>query len=526
MPLGSRRPLSDEKGQVREARGPSPSGTRVPARPSTGVSPQALPAPGDDCEQQGKGKVCIVAVVSLCRLHMGCGPCMRGVQRAPSCPAGLVPPTPKALNTEAQNTGPEPQAAASPVCSAFPHSVQGPGQGASKKPGWEGAATSSTSPEPGPRRSLRVVRRKRKLQVPEVEKGLPAPQSATHREAVPKPHRARPARKGPATSVASASAPGPIERGSVVWYKFMDLPYWPAVVTSVSVREQTARVLLIEADLCRERSSMRVPLRRLKHLDCAEKEKLVRRAGTAYGHSITWCLSLVAHYREGLARGSFPGSFLEYYAADASYPMRRAVQEGPLDLRFPKVNYSDLEDSEEEASPGGWKGPCKRLLPDRMRAARDRANRKLVEFIVKTKGADGHLLDIVRGRKPSRWLMAFFRADGDLVCVETYLEDEDQLDVVARHLQRVYEQTDDAMPALLRVDKVRLVLEVLLPEAMICSIAALEGLDYKEAEEKYLRGPPVHSREKELFDRSVWKARRKRSAARSGLVTAPPVPVP
>ncbi|EHB10102.1 Mutated melanoma-associated antigen 1-like protein 1 [Heterocephalus glaber] len=336
---------------------------------------------------------------------------------------------------------------------------------------------------------------------------------------------------GPSSSGARGRRPGPGGGG-----RAEPGPAAARVVTSLSVAERTARVLLIEANLCPEPSGIRVPVHSLKPLDCEEQGKLVRRASSAYGHSsVTWCLSLVAHYREGLARGSFRGSFLEYYAADASHPIRTAVHGGAPDLhlRFPKVNYADLEDSEDEregqgqdhAAPGR-QGLHQRLLPDRRRAARDTANQKLVDFIVKTNGADAHLRDIVQGRKPSRWLTAFLQADRYLLCVETYLEDEDQLYTVATHLERVYEQTERPMLPLLGVDKVRLVLEVLLPEAMICSIAALEGLDYHGAEEEYLRGPPVHCREKALFDRRVLKERRKRATAARAPGSAPPGPAP
>lgn len=71
------------------------------------------------------------------------------------------------------------------------------------------------------------------------------------------------------------------------------------------------------------------------------------------------------------------------------------------------------------------------------------------------------------------------------------------------------------MLALRRDDKVSFVVEVLLPEATICSIAALDELEYKEAEERYLRGPPVHYQEKELFDENILKIVRKRSVTRS-----------
>jgi len=251
----------------------------------------------------------------------------------------------------------------------------------------------------------------------------------------------------------------------------------------------------------------------LKHLDYNGKEKLMKRASKVYGASVNWCFSLISSYREGLVRGSFVGSFLDYYAADISYPMRKAIQEGDLQMDFPKVNYSDLEDSEEE-TPVAAKRHCKRILPDRMRAAWDRANEKLVDFIVNRKGADPHLLDIVKGRKESKWLESFLHSERYVICVETYLEDDDQLDAVVRHLQEIYKHIDKKALALTRDDPVSFLLEVLLPEAIICSIATMDGLDYKEAEAKYRQGPPVRYREKELFDKKILKKIKKRSAER------------
>lgn len=90
----------------------------------------------------------------------------------------------------------------------------------------------------------------------------------------------------------------------MVWFKFQNHPFWPAVVKSVSQAEQTARVLLIEANMHAEMSGIRVPLRRLKPLDCKEKETLMKRARKMYEQSVNWCFSLISHYREGLTCGS------------------------------------------------------------------------------------------------------------------------------------------------------------------------------------------------------------------------------
>ncbi|XP_063098821.1 PWWP domain-containing DNA repair factor 3B-like [Cavia porcellus] len=127
----------------------------------------------------------------------------------------------------------------------------------------------------------------------------------------------------------------------------------------------------------------------------------------------------------------------------------------------------------------------------------------------------------MQGRKPSRWLKAFFKEHRYFVCMETYLEDEDQLFIVARYVQRLYEHMKEPMLALRTVDKVRLVMEVLLPEAVICSISALEGLDYQSAEKKFLSGPYVCPHERKVLD-SVIRRRRKRSRANKELLCTPP----
>ncbi|CAK6450113.1 unnamed protein product [Pipistrellus nathusii] len=394
----------------------------------------------------------------------------------------------------------------------FSGKIQDPAEGV-QVPGSQGSAASSSdlnlSPRSSPRLACKVRRHWGPVFLRERKKRQPSAASkASHpTTAVKKKKGAKGA--GQPTSMAFPQEPCPIETGMMVWFKFQNLPFWPAVVKSVNHTERTARVLPLEADLHRDQRGLRVPLRRLKHLECKAKEKLLKRARKVYQQSVDWCFSLISHYRERLAQGSFSGSFLDYYAADISYPMRRAVQEGELFIVFPKVNYADLEDSEEESSQGK-----KKILPDRMKAARDRDNQRLVDFIVKKKGADHHLLDIVKGRKQSRWLVSFLNSSRYVICVETYLEDEDQLDIVMDHLMEIYKHIDKKKLILTRDDKVSFVLEVLLPEAIICSIAALDGIDYKEAEEKYRRGPPVRYREKDLFDENILKKISKRNAIR------------
>ncbi|KAM7045787.1 PWWP domain-containing DNA repair factor 3B-like [Molossus nigricans] len=500
-----------DKSQVHISRAPVPRETRAKSSQRASTCSNFPLLSEDDCEKEGQKKTDISRVRSR---HCTVKEDVAGAKDGgvlPSLPPSVIVTVPKARKREAPRSTCPKTLVVSSECSPFSGNPEDPGEGA-RKPGSEGAAASSSPPDLGLRRSLRLANKVRKHWALEFKRGWQKLQPSVDSKAIhPTTAVKKDAAKdvGQPTSTAFPQESCPIERGMMVWFKFQNHPFWPAVVKSVSHTEPTARVLLIEADMHREKSGIRVPLRRLKHLDCREKEKLLMRARKVYEQGVNWCFSLISHYREGLGRGSFVGSFLDYYAADISYPVRKAIQEGEVDIDFPKVNYVDLEDSEEEESSPGAKRPRKKILPDRMKAAWDRDNQKLVDFIVKRKGADPHLLDIVKGRKQSRWLSSFLNSSRYVICIETYLEDEDQLDVVVKHLQEIYKHVDKNMLTLTRDDKVSFVLEVLLPEAIICSIAALDGLDYKKAEEKYLQGPPVHSREKELFDKNILRKMRK-----------------
>ncbi|XP_021563781.1 PWWP domain-containing protein MUM1 [Carlito syrichta] len=295
----------------------------------------------------------------------------------------------------------------------------------------------------------------------------------------------------------------------LVWLKYQKYPFWPAVVKSVRRRDKKASVLFIEGHMNPKGRGITVSLRRLKHFDCKEKQRLLNEARADFGQAIGWCVSLITDYRVRLGCGSFAGSFLEYYAADISCPVRKSIQQDVSGTKFPPLSQGDPEEPAAGHSPGQWQ-PHRKVLPDRSRAARDRANQKLVEYIVKARGADSHLRAILGRQKPSRWLSTFLSAGQHVTCVETYLEDERQLDLVVQHLQGVCREGGSQMLARLRGDRVRFVLDVLLPEAIICAIAAVDAVDYKTAEEKYIRGPPLSYREKEIFDNQLLEERTRR----------------
>ncbi|XP_036026621.1 PWWP domain-containing DNA repair factor 3A isoform X2 [Onychomys torridus] len=307
--------------------------------------------------------------------------------------------------------------------------------------------------------------------------------------------------------------PRSFEVGMLVWLKYQKYPFWPAVVKSVRRRDRKASVLFIEGDMNPKGRGITVSLRRLKHFDCKEKHALLDRAKEDFAQAIGWCVSLITDYRVRLGCGSFAGSFLEYYAADISYPVRKSIQQDVLGTRFPQLGKGDPEEPVGDRRPGQWR-PCRKVLPDRSRAARDRANRKLVEYIVKAKGAESHLRAVLCSRKPSRWLKTFLTSGQYVTCVETYLEDEAQLDEVVEYLQDICRDMDGEVPARGSGDRIRFILDVLLPEAIICAISAVESVDYKTAEQKYIRGPTLSYREKEIFDNELLEERNRRRRCR------------
>ncbi|XP_003801687.1 PWWP domain-containing protein MUM1L1 [Otolemur garnettii] len=299
------------------------------------------------------------------------------------------------------------------------------------------------------------------------------------------------------------------ETGMIVWFKYQKYPFWPSVVKSIRRKEKKASVLFVEADMNPEKKGVRVSFRRLKKFDCKEKQALVEKAREEYSESIDWCISLICDYRVRLGCGSFSGSFLEYYAADISYPIRKVTKQDTFRNKFPKLHNKDAGEAMVVTSQTK-KMSFRKILPDRMKAARDRANKNLVDFIVNAKGTESHLLAILNGTKASRWLKSFLNANRFTPCIETYFEDEDQLDEVVKYLQEVYKQIDERMLAVIKDDKIKFILEVLLPEAIICSISAVDGLDYEAAEAKYLKGPALGYRERELFDSKILFEKRRK----------------
>ncbi|XP_073704799.1 uncharacterized protein [Garra rufa] len=302
-----------------------------------------------------------------------------------------------------------------------------------------------------------------------------------------------------------------ISEGLCVWCKLRKYPYWPAVVKSVNRKNKKASIVFIDCyvnDQKRFRKGFSVSLRTLKPFDCEEYEKLVDIAKEAYGNAITWSLELISDYRIRIGCGSFSGSFIEYCAADISLPVRRKYSDGASVLTFPiqemlgeqcdnsDNNIEDIVAEEQDELLS------KKVLPDRSKAARNRANNQLVEFIIRRK-VENHLLAVISGRKSSKWMQALQRPSRPVV--DVYLEDEEQVDEVYRYLNKVCDSAPQINTCLenIQTDRIRLILDVLLPEAIIYAIAGVYKLSLEKAEEKYRRGPCFSNRERQEFDMMI-----------------------
>lgn len=301
--------------------------------------------------------------------------------------------------------------------------------------------------------------------------------------------------------------PPTITEGAFVWYKLRNYPFWPALVKSVNRKQKKASILFIDNPKIYERKGFMVPLKTLKPFDCGEAGDLVCKAKENYSAALEWSLKLIKDYRIRLACRSFSGSFIDYCAHDMSYPVRRKYPQDASE-RFTIASDSMLEalvDKEDSFSEQQEEVSriSKRLLPDRSLAAHNRANEKLVHFIVKQRMVEGRLLAVVHGQQESRWLRSFLHANQRRRVVKVYLEDDQQLDSVYKYLNELYATALSTQPHLAELnsmERIAFVMDVLLPEAIIYAIAGVENVSVEKAEEKYLKGRCVSKRERQQFD--------------------------
>ncbi|XP_067344904.1 PWWP domain-containing DNA repair factor 3A [Channa argus] len=316
--------------------------------------------------------------------------------------------------------------------------------------------------------------------------------------------------------------PPSIREGVFVWCKFRSYPFWPALVKKVNRKQKKASILFID-DLMINKKGFTVALKTMKPFDCEEAKELVCKAKEEYDAAIKWSLELITDYRIRIACGSFSGSFVEYFAHDMSYPVRKMYPQSAserLTIASDAMTEEPFDDNKEDSfseQQGEVSKVSKRLLPDRTHAAHNRANEKLVHFIVKQRMVERRLLAVIRGQQQSRWLRSYQSANRKRV-VNIYLEDDQQLDQVYCYLSDLITTAVNTAPCLVEVkpmEHVPFVLDVLLPEAIIYAIAGVDNVSIKKAEEKYLRGRCLSNRERQEFDLMIERQMRKKTPQQS-----------
>ncbi|KAM9817539.1 PWWP domain-containing DNA repair factor 3A-like [Neosynchiropus ocellatus] len=307
--------------------------------------------------------------------------------------------------------------------------------------------------------------------------------------------------------------PAPVTKGSFVWYRLRMFPSWPALVKHVNRRRKTASIVFVDKPQIHQTKGFSVPLKRLKPFDCEDAAELVVKAQEDYKALIDWTLELIEDYRIRIACGSFSDSFLDYLAHDMSLPVRRKFPQTEGFVFADEETWADedLEDSKDsvDLEMDQQKSP-RRRLPDRTRAAYNRANEKLVHYIVQKRMVEVRLLAVIQGREPSRWLRSFHSSRRRRRIVDVYLENEEQLDQVYRYLDQVYSTAvaDACREAAVKsAEKVPFIMDVLLPEAIIHAIAGVDRVSVEKAEKKYLSGRSLSNREREELDMILEETR-------------------
>ncbi|KAK7913347.1 hypothetical protein WMY93_013558 [Mugilogobius chulae] len=191
-----------------------------------------------------------------------------------------------------------------------------------------------------------------------------------------------------------------------------ELPSFLMADTSKKIEPQNKRasILVVDENLIQQKRGKKylliffnVSLKTLKPYECEEFNELIRKAKEKYNVAIQQSVDLIEDYimRKGI--GSFSGTFVEYCSHNISYPVRRKYQAISERLSFSNdiemeesFSGDDNEDSFSEQQEAEDLKSSKRLLPDRTYAAHNRANEKLVNFIVKQHMVDQHLLAIIQ----------------------------------------------------------------------------------------------------------------------------------
>ncbi|XP_049334197.1 uncharacterized protein LOC125801467 isoform X2 [Astyanax mexicanus] len=110
--------------------------------------------------------------------------------------------------------------------------------------------------------------------------------------------------------------------------------------------------------------------------------------------------------------------------------------------------------------------------------------KKLVDFAVQDHGVRQHLLGVLCGKEPSKWLSRIQK--GSSLRVPVYLDSEEEQDSLFFYLQDVLKSA----PVEFHIeDQVQFILDVLFPECITQAMSTLQGITIQEAEELFLSGP-------------------------------------
>ncbi|XP_061670531.1 PWWP domain-containing DNA repair factor 3B isoform X2 [Syngnathoides biaculeatus] len=345
--------------------------------------------------------------------------------------------------------------------------------------------------------------------------------------------------------------PQSITEGEFVWCKFRRFPIWPALVKRVNHKAKKASIIFIDGLMIGEKKGFIVALKSLKPFDCEGANELATEAKDEYATVMQWSLELIKDYTICIACGSFSGSFLEYFAHGMSYPVRRKYPKASseqlsiasnviMEEKNHLIDHNEDSDqqeasseqqtiasdsvreeeghfvdvSEDRAQQEKANKCVKRLMPDRTQAAHNRANEKLVDFIVKQRMVEERLLAVIQGKVQSKWLNYFQSSKRRFFGVETYLEDNTQLDKMYSYLNKLYKTAVSTAPCETEVqymERIPFVLDVLLPEAITYAIAGMDNVSIEKAEEKYLKGRCLSNREREEYELMIDQLRLRKS---------------
>ncbi|XP_077570161.1 PWWP domain-containing DNA repair factor 3B isoform X2 [Stigmatopora nigra] len=382
------------------------------------------------------------------------------------------------------------------------------------------------------------------------------------------------------------SQPSSISEGVFVWCKYRHFPIWPALIKRINHKTKKASIVFIDKPYILQKNGFVVDLKSLTPFDFrsakdvptdAKKEK--------YAPLLQWSLDMIWDYIMRLGCNTFSGSFIEYFAHGMSYPVRkkypqaspenllintsvfakkehqatlttedndeqrkpiesakRSLPDGPqaaynyvdekfvdhearhhtVEARLLEENQatSTIEDNDKKQQPIT---PSRRILPDRTQAAYNRANEKLVDYVVRQRKVEGHLLAVIRGQVQSRWLDRFKKKSKNSFPVVYYLQDSTQIDKVYFYLSNLYERTVKTppyQPAYDFIQRIPFVFDVLLHEAMTYAIAGLDNVSLTKAEAKYLKGRSLSNRECQehsLMFEKQWMSKSNTDTALSSL---------